>query len=51
MNNNIFTCIFICQTIAIVCGYVLDLIIGDPHWLYHSGTPDRKTDFMGWKAF
>ena len=35
MNNNIFTCIFTCQTIAIVCGYVLDLIIGDPHWLYH----------------
>lgn len=35
MNNNIFTCIFTCQTIAIMCGYVLDLIIGDPHWLYH----------------
>lgn len=35
MNNNIFTCIFTCQTIAIACGYVLDLIIGDPHWLYH----------------
>ena len=35
MNNNIFGCIFTCQTIAIVCGYVLDLIIGDPHWLYH----------------
>ena len=35
MNNNIFACIFTCQTIAIACGYVLDLIIGDPHWLYH----------------
>ena len=35
MNNNIFGCIFTCQTIAIACGYVLDLIIGDPHWLYH----------------
>ena len=27
--------LFICQTIAIGCGYILDLLIGDPHWLYH----------------
>ena len=25
--------LFICQTIAIGCGYILDLLIGDPHWL------------------
>ena len=27
--------LFICQTIAIGCCYILDLLIGDPHWLYH----------------
>lgn len=26
---------FWCQTLAIVFGYVSDLIFGDPHWLYH----------------
>lgn len=31
-----FITIVKCQTIAIVLGYILDLIIGDPHWLYHS---------------
>ena len=30
-----FLTIVKCQTIAIVLGYILDLIIGDPHWLYH----------------
>ena len=30
-----FLMIVKCQTIAIVLGYILDLIIGDPHWLYH----------------
>ena len=30
-----FLTIIKCQTIAIVLGYILDLIIGDPHWLYH----------------
>ena len=35
MSSNIFINIFACQTIAIACGYVLDLIIGDPYWMYH----------------
>ncbi len=35
MSSNIFINISACQTIAIACGYVLDLIIGDPYWLYH----------------
>ena len=30
-----FLTIIKCQTIAIVLGYILDLIVGDPHWLYH----------------
>lgn len=30
-----FLTIVKCQTIAIVLGYILDLIVGDPHWLYH----------------
>lgn len=33
--NYIIKQILICQTIAITGGYILDLIIGDPHWLYH----------------
>ena len=48
MNNNIFTCIFTCQTIAIVCGYVLDLRSA---LAVSPGTPDRKTDFMAGKHF
>ena len=24
-----------CQTGAIALGFLLDLILGDPHWLYH----------------
>ena len=34
-RNEEFMNLFICQTIAIDCGYILDLLIGDPHWLYH----------------
>lgn len=30
-----FLTIVRCQTIAIILGYILDLIIGDPHCLYH----------------
>ncbi len=30
-----FLTIVKCQTIAIISGYILDLIIGDPHWMYH----------------
>lgn len=30
--------------IAFLAGFLLDLLIGDPHWLYHPGAPDRKSD-------
>lgn len=36
MKNEEFMNLFICQTIAIGCGYILDLLIGDPHWLISS---------------
>ena len=26
---------FWCQTGAVALGFLLDLIFGDPHWLYH----------------
>lgn len=33
--NNTLLIIMMCQTIAVAAGYILDLIIGDPHWMYH----------------
>lgn len=32
------------QTAALLCGFILDFFIGDPHCIPHPGLPDRKDD-------
>ena len=47
MSSNIFINIFACQTIAIACGYVLDLDYRGSYWLaVLSDTPYRKLIYM-----
>ena len=34
---------------ALAAGFILDLMIGDPRWLYPSGMSDRKSDRISGK--